>query len=294
MPRRSNTTQSPTAAHARKRRIATAAGVVPLAIGIASTLLPSGGVPTTSTAAGHVIVQKGVFNPVCTLPFAGVRNASADDHCGMQGGSSDPAKQAESTSKNDFCEATKPPQTLSYQNLIDLQSQSSNIPKSIPDRSVVTALGEGKYISYIAFVKDAHYSDVTAGEAVNCNIAGNDTNDIHIVLVQDSGPNVDECTSTTAEMSPHFRPPSWTPENIMKASAGHPVRVQGHLFYDGSHTPCTAHSRPNPKRASLWEVHPVYSFDVCTQTTIAECQQSTAEWTPLEKLFESESDEANE
>jgi hypothetical protein len=238
----------------------------------------------------QAIVQKGSFTPVCSLPFPGVRNPAADDHCGLQGGSSDPAKQAESRSKNDFCEATHASEVVSYPELVNLQSQSSNIPKSIPDRKVVESLGEGKYVSYIAFVKDAHYSDVTAGEAVNCNIAGNDTNDIHIVLMPNAT-DTDECDSTTAEMSPHYRPAAWTPDNIMKASAGHPIRVQGHLFYDGSHTPCTASSRPNPKRKSLWEVHPVYSFDVCSGSTIQECQSSSAEWTPLEKVFASESSE---
>ena len=142
-------------------------------------------------------------------------------------------------------------------------------------------------------MKDAHYSDVSSGEEVNCNIPGNDTNDLHIVLVPDNKGgdlrNVDECTSTTAEMSPHFRPAAWTPDNIMKASDGHPIRVRGHLFYDGSHSPCTATSRPNPKRASLWEVHPVYSFEVCSKSTIAECESASAsEWTPLEKAFASE------
>ena len=174
---------------------------------------------------------------------------------------------------------------------MDLQTKATaaHLKKNIPDRQVLQDMGEGNYVSYIAFVKDAHYSDVSAGEAVNCKIPGTDTNDIHIVLVQNSGD--DECTSTTAEMSPHFRPAAWTPENIMKASAGHPIRVKGHLFYDGSHSPCTATSRPNPKRASLWEVHPVYSFEVCSQDSIAACQASTAEWTPLEKVFASEEEE---
>jgi hypothetical protein len=237
----------------------------------------------------QAIVQKGTFTPICGLPFPGVRNPAADDHCGLQGGSADPAKQVEGESKNDFCEAREVPQVVTYQELINLQAQaqSANIPKSIPDRQVVENLGEGKYVSYVAFIKDAHYSDVTAGEAVNCNIPGNESNDIHIVLMP-STTDADECHSTTAEMSPHYRPPSWTPDNIVKASAGHPVRVQGHLFYDGSHAPCSGSSRPNPKRASLWEVHPVYSFEVCTQTTIAECQSGSAEWTPLEMVFASE------
>jgi hypothetical protein len=226
------------------------------------------------------------FSPECTLPFVGVRNPPIDDHCGIQGGSSDPANQAESKAKNNFCAASQPPRVITYQELLGLQSQSANIPKRLPDRTMVSKLGEGEYVSYVAFIKDAHYSDVGAGEAVNCNIPRNATNDIHIVLLKD--PNDDECLSTTAEMSPHYRPPDWTPENLLKASAGHPVRVQGQLFFDGSHTPCSGTSRPKPKRASLWEIHPVYSVDVCTQTTIAECQSSTAEWTSLSNFFSSE------
>jgi len=252
----------------------------PLALALA---VSTAGKPSTSSTAS---ANTGTFNPECTLPFAGVRNPLADDNCGIQGGSSDPAKQAESRAKNDFCAATQLPHVITYQELVSLQSQSANMPKRLPDRTMVNKLGEGEYVSYVAFIKDAHYSDVAAGEAVNCNIPGNATNDIHIVLLKDS--NDDECLSTTAEMSPHYRPPDWTPENLLKASAGHPVRVQGHLFFDGSHTPCSGNSRPNPKRASLWEIHPVYSVDVCTQTTIAECQSSTAEWAPLGKLFSSD------
>jgi hypothetical protein len=239
----------------------------------------------TTQHAGH---RQGVgsFEPVCTLPFGEVRNEAFDDQCGIDGGSSDPAKQAESRAKNDFCATTQLPRVITYPELVTLQNQSANIPKNLPDRSAVEKLGEGQYVSYIAFIKDAHYSDVAAGEAVNCNIPGNATNDIHIVLLKD--PKDDECLSTTAEISPHYRPADWTPENLLKASSGHPVRLLGHLFFDGSHTPCSGTSRPNPKRASLWEIHPVYSVDVCAQTTLAECQSSAAEWTPLSDYFTSE------
>lgn len=238
----------------------------------------------TAHNAGHG-QGVGSFEPVCNLPFAGVRNAF-DDQCGIDGGSSDPAKQAESRAKNNFCAATLTPRVVTYQDLINLQSQSTNIPKSLPDRTMVKQLGEAQYVSYVAFIKDAHYSDVAAGEAVNCNIPGNATNDIHIVLLKD--PNDDECLSTTAEMSPHYRPLDWTPENLLKASAGHPVRVQGQLFFDGSHTPCSGKSRPNPKRASLWEIHPVYSIDVCSGNTIQDCEAPGAEWSPLSALVSTE------
>ncbi|HEY6348098.1 MAG TPA: hypothetical protein VI636_01690 [Candidatus Angelobacter sp.] len=269
----------------RKRVLHPATALLPLAIGLGANVAMPNKTPSSTPAA-----EATVFTPSCTLPFKGAAIPSIDGKCSMQGGSSDPAKQAESASKNNFCSTTNTPQVVSHQDLVDLQTKSTalNLPKNLPDRKALDDMGEGKYISYVAFVKDAHYSDVAAGEAVNCNIPGNDTNDIHIVLVQ--APGDDECTSTTAEMSPHFRPASWTPDNIMKASTGHPIRVKGHMFYDGSHVPCSGTSRPNPKRTSLWEVHPVYSFEVCTQTTLADCQGSAAEWTPLEQLFTSESE----
>jgi hypothetical protein len=229
-----------------------------------------------------------MFTAGCPLPFAGALNSPADDHCGIQGGSSDPAKQAESRAKNDFCVSTQSPLVLTHQVLQDMQTKATamNLPKSLPDRKQLVEMGEGKYVSYVAFVKDAHYSDVSAGEAVNCNIAGNSTNDIHIVLLEHPGD--DECTSTTAEMSPHFRPAGWTPDAI-NAAQGHPVRIRGHLFYDGSHTPCTGTSRPNPKRVSLWEIHPVYSLDVCEFTDLAKCQESdSAVWVPLDQTMSSE------
>jgi hypothetical protein len=228
----------------------------------------------------------GSFEPVCNLPFEGVRNPNIDDDCGIEGGSSNLAKQAESKAKNNFCAATRGLRSISYDDLIALQNRSTNVPKNLNDRSILAQMGEGDYVSYIAFIKEAHYSDVKAGEAVNCNIPGNSTNDIHIVLMNDAD-DKDECRSTTAEMSPHYRPAEWTPGNL-NALQDHPVRIQGQLFYDGSHTPCTASSRPNPKRISLWEIHPVYSVDVCSEDTIEACSTGGAQWTPLAQYFSSE------
>jgi hypothetical protein len=85
--------------------------------------------------------------------------------------------------KNNFCAATAPPQPVTYQDLVNLQAQSAGIPKNLGDRQQAQALGEGKYVSYVALIKEAHYSDVARGEAVNCNLPGNSTNDIHMVLM---------------------------------------------------------------------------------------------------------------
>src|SRR2546430_551158 len=167
----------------------------PVALALA---MNTAGKPSIASGGAHT------FTPECTLPFTGVRNPPIDDRCGIQGGSSDPAKQAESRAKNNFCAATQSLRVITYQELVSLQSQSANIPKKLPDRTRLTNLGEGRYVSYIAFVKNAHYSDVAAGDAVNCNIPGNGTNDIHIVLLKDA--NDDKSLSTTGEISTHYLP----------------------------------------------------------------------------------------
>ena len=44
-------------------------------------------------------------------------------------------------------------------------------------------------------------------------------------------------------------------------------------FFDGSHVTCTAAGQPigsNPKRMSLWEIHPIYTFEVCPTGMCAE------------------------
>lgn len=234
-----------------------------------------------SRTAGTTIVQQGSFTPPCTLPFNGARNPASDDHCGIEGDGTDTADQQEATAKNNFCTTPKNPDDLTYDKLKELQGQSAGIPKSLDDRKPVENLGEGNYVSYVAVIMNAHYSDTTGGEKVNCNMKGNAPNDIHIVLMSDPN-DKDECNSTTAEMSPHYRPAGWTPDRLNGLQK--PVRIRGQLFYDNSHTPCTPNSRPNPKRISLWEIHPVYSIDACKSTDLDQCRKvidDDSQWEPI-------------
>jgi hypothetical protein len=263
----------------RPARIGTAAVLILIAAGLGVAASVDGKTKSTKNAARAKATP---FTLPCSLPFKGVRHPAFDDRCGIAGGSTDPAKQAESRAKNNFCAAGQRVHPMTYKDFVDLQKRSGAIPKKLIDRSVVTKLGEGRYVSYIAFLEEAHYSDVGAGEAVNCNIPGRTTNDIHIVLVQRL--HQDECLSTTAEISPHFRPAGWTDTKLKQAATGHPVRLSGQLFFDGSHSPCSGDSRPNPKRISVWEIHPVYSVEICSEKTIALCQGSAARWTRLSEL----------
>jgi hypothetical protein len=64
-----------------------------------------------------------------------------------------------------------------------------------------------------------------------------------------------------------------------------PVRVRGPLFFDASHVPCTPDKEANLARLSLWEIHPAYAIDVCSETTIATCGiDDESLWTPLNEF----------
>ena len=140
-----------------------------------------------------------------------------------------------------------------------------------PDR-VDDRVAEGKLAVLKGFVLIARQE---GAESVNCGKNAPNSppyHDIHISIVQ-SADETDECSSVVAETSPHHRPPEWNAANLNAVGKAHlPVRITGHLFFDSSHVPC-ADGKPvpsNPKRVSLWELHPVYEFEVCTANCDAE------------------------
>ena len=58
-------------------------------------------------------------------------------------------------------------------------------------------------------------------------------------------------------------------ENLVR-----PIRIRGQLMFDASHGLCEDGYRTsnNPARRSGWEIHPVYSIDVCNATSLATCK----------------------
>jgi hypothetical protein len=170
-------------------------------------------------------------------------------------------------------------------------------------RSLIKArgktIGEGSLVSLEAYVFNANYANTkyskysdgtpARGEAVDCDNPELDWNDIHIALSQDANPKTDECTTITAEISPHYRPAVWNrfhdgqkPEieallpGLLKqrivenqSSSSRPIRLRlsGPLFYDASHQPCVFANgkvieRHSPERRSIWEIHPIYRIEV--------------------------------
>lgn len=302
--RHSSAARRPAAPPGRRGRLATAATLLPLAIGLGSAA-------TTPRTRGHV---ESTADPAssalqlsCTLPFDPIRQAhELDDTCGPEGAATRQPQILQNTAKNGFC-ASGAEVTLTFADFDALQQAAeaasvtfgsdAQLPKS---RSALTSLltrggarvGEGSKVRLAAHVIDAHYSNVSRGESVNCQTPGEEFNDIHIVLGERSAAD-DPCTSITAEMSPHFRPDAWTPDNLNKLAATRLFRFTGQLFFDASHRPCTDGHRSNPPRRSLFEIHPVYGVDVCR--TGLQCDVADdAAWVPLHEWLGTGSSESGE
>jgi hypothetical protein len=213
----------------------------------------------------------------------------------LQGSGGEEANQ--NAAKNNFC-AGGTPTDMTLEDFASLQTQVNNDP-SIPfgdssregrpkgpavDRAPLQALGEGKLVRMQAFVL---LGKQEGAESVNCeNVVPNQPafHDIHMDLVS-SSEVTDECGGVVSEMIPHHRPDAWTAANVEKlVKAKLPVRVTGQLFFDSSHVPCQ-NGIPvgdNPKRVSLWEIHPIYKFEVCS----GDCA-SDAGWVALDQWVNS-------
>jgi hypothetical protein len=218
------------------------------------------------------------FTQSCSNPTYPSAATPIDSACGAAGTGGKEASQNEA--KNYFC-AADPARPMTIQDLTDLQKQVE-ADKSIPfgkgshplsdqpgpatDRTHLVSLGEGSQVVVVAYVKKSRGE---SPETVNCSMNVPNTavyHDIHISLVAD--PNDDECGGIVAEMIPHHRPATWTPNLVNKlAAAKVQVRVTGDLMFDSSHTPCVVGAAipGDPARVSLWEVHPIYKFEVCTK-----------------------------
>lgn len=231
----------------------------------------------------------------CTLPFEPIKSTDLDidKSCTVDGNAKDTGKKLESNAKNNFCVTSKPV-PITYTTFTRLQTASDNIDglrnTLKTDRSVLSnvvklstgsSVGEGTLVQFVAYLLDAHVSNVRNGELVNCGHKGKDWNDIHIELVKTATED-DACNSVAVEMSPHFRPDTW--DDLAGEHVKRPIRVTGPLFYDGSHVPCKGGKRPNPQRISVWEIHPVYRFDICKSTSLAACSaKNESAWIPFDQ-----------
>jgi len=106
------------------------------------------------------------------------------------------------------------------------------------------------------------------GESVNCNLSAPIDNDFHINIT--AGPGQQEFTGFVIEMIPQNRSSGWSLHKLESIrSAQRRVMVTGFLFYDSFHVVNDKPQAPlggQPKRFSLWEIHPIGRFVICNRS----------------------------
>lgn len=127
----------------------------------------------------------------------------------------------------------------------------------------------------------------SGGESVNCRLTGDAQNDFHISVVENAGE--DEFKGIVVEMIPQDRNPGWTLSKLKTIrQQGKRILIIGALFYDNIHLVNDDSAHPiggQPKRFSLWEIHPITKFFVCAKATnncSATSTGSTSGWKRLE------------
>lgn len=150
-------------------------------------------------------------------------------------------------------------------------------------------VSEGSLVEVVGYVVGLPHRPKASGpESVNCQLTGADNNDFHIPLARH--PEDTEFEGIVVEMIPQDRPEGWTIRKLRKvAREGRRVVVRGQLFYDNKHL---VNDDPDdvkgsdPKRFSLWEIHPATQFHVCV-TASKKCDPKKVkepQWKRLEKL----------
>jgi hypothetical protein len=256
--------------------------MLPLALGLAGNAAsPKTPAPTAQVES---VSEGSAFSQKCSSPMFPSDEPTAMDNTSCTVSGNGGAETWQNDAKNNFCPSgdLNNPILTSLPELVALQTRAQQIPNinfgntrshpltskagPVQDRAPLVALGEGSLVQLIGYVKIARQE---GAESVNCGSKVPNSSayhDIHISIVL--SPADQECSGVVVEMTPHHRPEAWTPQLVNQvAAAGLLVRVTGQRMFDSSHTPCQNGSpiSGDPSRISLWEVHPIYDFEVCPQ-----------------------------
>lgn len=148
------------------------------------------------------------------------------------------------------------------------------------------SVGEKLFVSLVGYIVGTPRA--AAGESANCFQSERDNNSfrLNIAAYHDDT----EFDSVIVVVTPRMRRlrQAWSFENLAAiAHSGRPVRITGPLFYDSKHrVNSDPHNElPNePRRLSLWEIHPVAKIELCTQRKPERCMDpATATWENLEE-----------
>lgn len=169
------------------------------------------------------------------------------------------------------------PTLMTFETFSQLQSQAvelvdQGVEISPTDRDQIKSIatsegtvGEGSRVRLMAFLSKGK-PHANTGESVNCNLKHEPNNDIHISVSESK--NASESEGIVVEMIPQDRSADWTVAKV-KNLRGKLLLIEGRLFYDNLHFANGDETNPiqgQPKRFSLWEIHPLVSVKVCQKS----------------------------
>lgn len=273
-----------------------AAGLAPLAIAllIGNATIPSTGskvVPTDPVAAAQC--EEGIEN-------------FHECHASYPSGCSPTGKY---DGYLNYLKNQHPPRdskpALVFTSLNDYHDLESRTPTDLGKSNHATlkdklaAMGEGHAAAVIGYL---YYVKQEGAESSNCELTAPEDTDYHIGIGFDKSVAASgvprakptpadktalKQTAVVVEMTPQYRDsfaPEWTIDAV-KAVLGKQVKVIGQLMADNEHNVTKdncglAGHGENCWRASIWELHPVTSFQVCTLKD-ALCAQDGAGWVDI-------------
>lgn len=188
------------------------------------------------------------------------------------------------------------PVALTFADFESLQEQANDLVDqgldlSAADRAKLTNLHvsqgtvhEGSLVRLVGFIAKGLDPHPNTGESVNCRRTEVPSNDFHISFARRSV--LDEFDGIVVEMIPQDRPINWTISRLKNLKQQQrKLMVVGAIFYDNAHVVNSDRDNPishQPKRFSLWEIHPITQFFVCKKTN-NQCNPNTAsDWKRLE------------
>jgi hypothetical protein len=150
-------------------------------------------------------------------------------------------------------------------------------------------LSEGDRVALTGYLHRAE--EGSNSESVNCQ--GKDGRDIHLNLNKTKPITAfNEWTGIVLEAAPQVPLPGYTSadhKEVLHAfqavlASDLPVLAIGSLTYDNAHQVNSDKNNPrgtNPKRISLWELHPVLKFYVCPKGDTCDPDTPNAKWQTL-------------
>jgi len=181
-----------------------------------------------------------------------------------------------------------------FTSLGDYQDMESRTPTDLGKsnhldlKSQLEAMGEGQPHAVIGYL---YYAKQEGKESSNCELTAPDDTDFHIGIGFDkseaASKKPSDKTAVVVEMTPQYRAtfaPEWTLQ-LVKEAIGKQVKVTGQLLADNEHNETKDNcglpgAGASCWRASIWELHPVTSFQVCGSAS-GECAADGTDWVEL-------------